>query len=139
MRSCLLCIISLLFAAQLQAQEEVKELTPAELAEAQLIAYNNGDIESFMAVFHEDISIWNFGDTEPRVQGFDAVKKVYAALFEASPNLHSKVVNRTIIGNKVMDYEYITGRGGDDNAPFFLVMIYEMKDGKIWKATAIRE
>jgi hypothetical protein len=121
------------------AQEDKQELTPAELAEAQLIAYNNGDVESFMAVFHEDISIWNFGDNEPQVKGFEEVKKIYAALFEASPNLNSKVVNRTIIGNKVLDYEYITGRGGNFNEPFFLVMIYEMKEGKIWKATAIRE
>lgn len=125
------------FTSNFFAQDDTV-MTPAELAEAQLIAYNNGDVESFMAVFHEDISIWNLGDTIPRFEGFENVKKVYAELFEKSPNLHSKVVNRTIIGNRVLDYEYITGRGGD-NPPFFLVMIYEVKEGKIWKATAIRE
>lgn len=130
-------IITVLISLNVLGQTE-KELTPAEIVEAQLVAYNNGDIDAFMAVFHEDISIWNLGDDKPGVKGFDKVKDVYANLFEVSPELHSKVVNRTIIGNKVLDYEYITGRGGD-KPPFFLIMIYEIKENKIWKATAIRE
>jgi hypothetical protein len=133
----LLLFFALLFSVTLLGQAE-KENTPAEIVEAQLVAYNVGDIDAFMAVFHDDISIWNFGDEKPRVEGFEQVKNIYAQLFEASPNLHSKVVNRTIIGNKVLDYEYISGRGGD-KPPFFLIMVYEIKDNKIWKATAIRE
>ena len=125
-------LFSLLFAFSQQA------MTPAEIAEAQLIAYNNGDVESFMKVFHEEISIWNYGDSEPRISGFENVKKVYKDLFESSPNLHSEVINRSVIGNKVLDYEYITGRNGNSE-PFFLIMIYEIKDNKIYKATSIRK
>lgn len=114
------------------------EQTMHEIAEAQLVAYNKGDVEEFMKVFHDDISIWNYGDTVPRVEGFKNVKSIYKDLFESSPNLNSEVINRSVIGNKILDYEYITGRRGSKEATF-LIMIYEIKDGKIFKATAIRD
>lgn len=120
------------------AQSTPERLTPAEIVEQQLIAYNKGDIDAFMAVFHPDISLVEFGQSTPSVIGFEEVKKVYASLFERSPELNSIVLNRSVIGTKVIDYEYITGRNGS-NEPLWLVMIYEIKDGKIYKATALRE
>lgn len=137
MKAFLLFFLFVVVSGVIYSQEK-DSFSPAEITEAQLIAYNNGDIDAFMEVFHQDISIWNFGEDTPRFEGHQTVWEVYATLFENSPNLNSKVVNRTIIGDKVLDYEYITGRGGD-NPPFFLIMIYEIKDNKIWKATAIRE
>lgn len=137
MKAFLLFFLFVVVSGVIYCQEK-DSFSPAELAEAQLIAYNKGDIDAFMEVFHEEISIWNFGEDTSRFEGHQNVWEVYATLFENSPNLNSKVVNRTIIGNKVLDYEYITGRVGD-NPPFFLIMIYEIKDNKIWKATAIRE
>lgn len=137
MKAFLLFFLFVVVSGVIYSQEK-DSFSPAELAEAQLIAYNKGDIDAFMEVFHEEISIWNFGEDTSRFEGHQTVWEVYATLFENSPNLNSKVVNRTIIGDKVLDYEYITGRGGD-NPPFFLIMIYEIKDNKIWKATSIRE
>lgn len=110
---------------------------PSDVAEAQLKAYNAHDIDAFMAVFIEDITLWNLGDSIPWASGAEQVSTIYAKLFASSPDLHSEVLTRTVIGNKVLDYERITGRAGGD--VFFLIMVYEIKDGKIFRATAIRK
>jgi hypothetical protein len=90
-----------------------------------------------MNVFSADIELWRLGDTIPSVKGYENVRNVYANLFETSPNLYSEVLNRTILVNKVIDYEKITGRNSGD--VLFLIMIYEVRDGKIVRATSVRE
>lgn len=111
--------------------------SPGDVAEAQLKAYNAKDIDAFMAVFSDDVTLWNLGDTIPWANGANKAREVYANLFASSPDLHSEVLTRTVIGNKVLDYERITGRKGGD--VLFLIMVYEVRDGKIFRATAIRE
>jgi hypothetical protein len=108
------------------------------VVQQQLEAYNARNIDAFMAVFHADIELWTLGSAAPNSVGWEKVKTVYADLFEQSPELHSKVLNRSVIGNKVIDYEQISGRKGVKE-DLFLVMVYEVKDGKIWKAWAVRE
>jgi hypothetical protein len=107
------------------------------VVQQQLDAYNTGDIESFMDIFSEDIELWTLGDSIPSVSGYENVRNVYANLFEKSPDLYSEVLNRTILGNKVIDYEKITGRNSGE--VLFLIMIYEVQNGKIVRATAVRE
>ncbi len=111
--------------------------TPSDVAEAQLKAYNKGNIDEFMEVFSEDITLWNLGDSTPWASGAEQVASIYEKLFASSPELQSEVLSRTVIGNKVLDYERITGRKGGD--VLFLIMVYEVSEGKIFRATAIRE
>ena len=117
---------------------QIASFSPATIVEHQLNAYNAGDIDAFMEVFHVDIQIFEFGKSAPSVSGHEAVKNVYNELFNASPNLNSVVINRSVIGNKVIDYEFITGRNNSPE-PLYLVMIYEIKDNKIYRATSIRQ
>jgi len=112
--------------------------TPREIAQEQLDAYNDRDIDRFITVFSDDIELWTLGDTIPSVKGLASVEKVYGDLFESNTNLHSEVINRSIIGNKVIDYEKIEGLK-KDGGTLYLVMVYEIKYGKIFRATAIRE
>jgi hypothetical protein len=63
---------------------------------------------------------------------------VYKELFDLSPNLHSTIVKRITFDNKVIDHESIVGRRGSDGI-FEIVLIYEVKDNKIYKITAIRK
>lgn len=135
-------LMGLFWASFSFTQKYEEKVNPMEIpqvvVENQLIAYNEGDIDAFMAVFHQDIQVYQYGNETPIAEGWDNVRAIYADLFQKSPNLHSTLLNRTVIGNKVLDYEYIVGRAGSDE-PLFLVMIYEIKDGKIYKATSIRE
>ena len=84
------------------------------------------------------IEMYNFQDPEVAVKGIRAVREVYQRMFDASPELHSKILNRIVFDNKVIDYEYITGASGRSD-PFELVFIYEIENGKIIRTTAIRK
>lgn len=92
--------------------------TPREVIQEQLDAYNAKDIDAFMNVFSEDIEISTLGDSIPSVVGSENVREVYSWLFNHSPQLHSEVLNRTILGNKVIDYEKITGRSASGEILF---------------------
>ena len=114
------------------------QMTPEEVVQKQLETYNNRDIDGFMSVIDKDITMHNFATGDVTLKGFDACKKVYAALFEASPKLHSNILTRTAFDNKVIDHEYITGRKGSDT-PIELVLIYEVNHEKITKITVLRK
>lgn len=115
-----------------------QDMTPEEVVQENLDHYNAGDIDSFMKSFSEDISVWKLGEKKTKIKGLTTVRDAYKGLFQSSPNLHSKILSRIVIGNKVIDHEYITGRHGS-NEPLILVMIYEVNDQKITKMTVIRE
>lgn len=131
----ILFVLLLLSAVSFAQSPEEKAV---QVVQAQLEAYNQQDIKAFMKVFSEDISIYNFGDSNPIASGKEKVTEVYKNLFESSPNLHSQVVNRSVIGNTVLDYEIISGRQGS-NEISKIIAIYEIEDGLIKKATFIRE
>lgn len=109
-----------------------------QIVQQQLEAYNARNVDEFMAVFHQDIEIWTLGSESPSAVGWEKVKAIYQELFEQSPELHSKLLNRSVIGNRVIDYERISGRKGSKE-DLFLVMIYEVEEGKIRRAWAVRE
>lgn len=116
----------------------VAQMTPEQVVQKQLETYNNRDIDGFMSVIDQNITMHNFSTGEITLTGYDACKKVYAALFEASPKLYSKILTRTVFDNKVIDHEYITGRKGSDT-PIELVLIYEVNHKKITKITVLRK
>lgn len=135
MRNLLLILtLSLTTIAFAQRPEEVA----TAVVQQQLEAYNAKDIDVFMKVFSSDVAIYNFGEDKALAKGKDEVRAVYFKLFKNSPNLHSLVINRSVIGNKVIDYELISGRQGYDEM-LKLVAIYEVKNELITKATFIRE
>ncbi len=113
------------------------ELCPEATVQAQLEAYNRGDIAAFIATFHPDAELFVLGEDEPKARGRPAIEAIYADLFARSPNLHSEVVHRAVIGDRVVDHERITGRDGSD-APLELIMVYEVEPLGIRRAWAIR-
>ena len=114
------------------------QLTPAEVVQAQLVAYNAGDLDAFLAVFAEDANLYRLGNDEPFADGKEQLRTLYGKLFENSPELNSVVTTRTVIGNRVIDYERITGRNGQSE-PWFIVMIYEVEEGLISRAWSLSE
>lgn len=114
------------------------QMTPEEVVQKQLESYNNRDIEEFMAVIDENVTMHDFSTGEITLEGYSACKKVYTALFETSPKLHSKILTRTVFDNTIIDHEFITGRKGSDT-PIELVLIYEVNREKITKMTVLRK
>ena len=112
--------------------------SPEQIVQQNLDYYNNRDIEGFMRCFSEDIVIYSFDDPKITASGLEEVRKLYTALFQNSPNLHSTIVNRIVFDNKVIDHESIVGRKGSADI-LELVLIYEVKNDKIYKITVIRK
>ena len=112
-------------------------LLPEQVVQKNLECYNNRDIKGIMGCFSPDIALYSFSDPEPTLAGREAIQEFYKQLFEASPKLHSTILKRIVFNNKVIDYESIIGRQGSD-VPFEIVVIYEVKEGKIFRLTAIR-
>ena len=132
----LLILFILLFSINISAQRT--EEIAVKVVQEQLDAYNAKDIDAFMNVFSTDAAIYNFGNEKALAKGAEEVRAVYTKLFINSPNLHSLVINRSVIGNKVIDYELISGRQNSDEL-LKLIAIYEVEDGLIIKATFLRE
>jgi hypothetical protein len=109
-----------------------------KIVQANLDAYNAHDIELFMSFFSEDVTMINFNDGKNTAIGVNEVRAIYEPYFKASPDLHSKILQRTVFDNKVIDHEYITGARGNAEA-FEIVLIYEVENNKIVKMTAIRK
>lgn len=112
--------------------------TPETVVKASLAAYNERNLDLFMSYFSEDISFSNFTTCESDAEGTDQVRTIFRDFFEASPQLHSRIVNRITFDNKVIDHEHITGARGSKE-PFEVVIVYEIKNEKIIKLTAIRK
>ena len=112
--------------------------TAEQIVQENLDFYNNRNIEGFMSSFSEDVKMYTLGESDPSVMGKEEVRKVYTKLFENSPKLHSTILKRIVIGNKVIDHESITGRNGNDGV-LELVLIYEVNQQKINRITVIRK
>jgi hypothetical protein len=136
MKLIFLLLFSFSMVVNLAQTQPVK--TPADVVQENLDFYNQRNIEGFMSSFPDTIGLYLFGNTEPVVIGREAVRKLYKELFDDSPKLHSTILHRAVIGNKVIDHESIKGRRGSKK-PVKLVMIYEVSCDKIVRMTVIRE
>lgn len=112
--------------------------TAEQIVQANLDYYNKRDLEGFMSYFSADIKLYNFADNKLVIEGLEQCRKVYKELFDLSPKLHSTILKRIVFDNKVIDHESIVGRRGTDDV-FEIVLIYEVKDNKIFKMTTIRK
>ena len=111
-------------------------MTPEEIIQRQVMAYNARDIDAFVGCHHPEAVLYNYTEEAPFAQGRAEVRKLYGGIFSASPELHSEVTQRMIMGDKVIDHEIITGRQGVDK--MLIIAIYSIEDGLIRRADFIR-
>jgi hypothetical protein len=103
-------------------------MTPAELAQAQLDAYNTRDLAAFLACYAEDVKVYRPPAAEPTLNGKAALGAHYAANRFSLPQLHAKLLGRLVVGNKVVDHERVHGVRAE---PFEVIATYEVRDGLI--------
>ncbi|MGB5818633.1 MAG: nuclear transport factor 2 family protein, partial [Saonia sp.] len=115
-----------------------QQMTPEQVVQKQLEAYNQRDIEKFMSVIDPEVVFYNFSDGKKTMEGASACRAFYTSLFEASPKLHSTILTRTVFGNKVLDHESISGRNGKEGL-LELLLIYEVHNEKIIEVTVLRK
>ncbi|TVP45245.1 MAG: steroid delta-isomerase [Mongoliibacter sp.] len=110
-----------------QAQDGIEEIAE-KLAQEQLDAYNNRDIDAFLAPYAENVKIFNFPN-DLQYEGKDNMRERYKNMFANSPDLHCKLVNRMVMGNTVIDQEEVVRRKGDSK--IHAIAIYKIKNDKI--------
>lgn len=103
------------------------------IVQEQLDAYNARDIDAFMDTYSDDIKLYDFPQ-KLFSEGKQKMSQRYSSLFENTPDLHCEVKNRIVIGNKVIQEEYLT----INESNFRAVAIYEVKNGKIVKVTFLQ-
>ena len=137
MQQCTVLILFLILFSTISPLT-AQDMTPEQVVQKQLETYNQRDINGFMSLMAENVAFYNYADGNMTMSGASACKEFYSNLFEASPNLHSTVLQRIIFGNKIIDHEHITGRNGNKDI-VELVLIYEVNKEKIIKVTVLRK
>jgi hypothetical protein len=101
---------------------------PEEPVQRQLDAYNARDLERFLTEYTDDVQVFRPPAKEPVLVGKRAFGEHYAKNRFSLPNLNAKLINRMVVGNKVVDHEQITGVQEGELAA---VAVYEVVDGRI--------
>jgi hypothetical protein len=103
-------------------------MNPEDPVQRQLDAYNDRDLERFIAEYTDDVLVYRPPSAEPVLAGKRAFADHYAAHRFNLPKLHADVVTRMIVGNKVIDHERVNGVKDE---PFDAIAVYEVLDGLI--------
>lgn len=111
------------------------ELSPRELVDRQLRAYNARDIDVYASLFATHAVISNLSDGKEIGRGIDAIRKTYAARFKDAPHLHCTITARLELGAFVIDQERVTGLTED---VLEVIAIYEVRDALIHSVRFIR-
>jgi putative hydrolase of HD superfamily len=108
-------------------------LDPAAVVQAQLDAYNAKDIDALMLTYAPDAQ--QFTLHGPLLaQGHEAIRPRYVARF-VEPDLHARLLSRTVLGNFVTDLEVVTRNFPEGLGTVEMLCIYEVVDGRIQRAS----
>jgi hypothetical protein len=103
-------------------------MNPAEIVQAQLDAYNAGDVDKCCAFYAEDCVIGDLnGDVRQASRA--ALHARYTDLFKQFPQNNARLVNRVMVGNTVIDHEDVSRAPGGER--FEIIAIYTIKNGLI--------
>ena len=100
----------------------------ADIAQAQLDAYNALDLDAYCAFFTEDVKVADINGAVT-VEGIGAYRAKYAQTFKDFPKNRADLLARIVLGNTVIDHERVDRGTG---APTFEVAaVYTFAGDKI--------
>ncbi len=108
-------------------------LPAQDVVQRQLDAYNARDLEGWLATYADDaVQYLLHGDT--LAVGKAAMRARMVERF-ADPALHAQLVSRTVMGDLVVDHEVVTRTLPEGHGTVEMICLYEVKAGRIAKAT----
>lgn len=110
-------------------------MTPEDVVQRQLEAYNARDLQRF-AAYSDEVEVFRPPAGEPTISGKLALAEHYATQRFNLVGLNAKIVNRIVLGNKIIDHERITGVREQS---FDVAAVYEVVNGlikSVWFYTA---
>ena len=108
---------------------------PATVVQRQLDAFNARDLDALLAIYADDAEIFEH-PAKLLAKGSAALRERYSARFQ-EPNLYAALLNRTVMGNIVVDHEAVQRTFPEGAGKIQLLMIYEVQNGRIAKAWSI--
>ena len=109
--------------------------SPEAIVQCQLDAYNARDLEAWLATYAEDARQFEH-PAKLLATGHAEIRARTAPRFQ-EPNLFAKLLQRSVMGNVVIDHEIVTRTFPEGPGSIELVCIYEVGDGKIRTASFI--
>ena len=109
--------------------------TPEQVVQRQLNAYNNLNLDAWLATYAPDARQYEHPATL-LASGHEQIRARTAPRFQ-EPNLHARLIQRAVIGNLVVDYEQVTRSFPEGLGSVELTCIYEVRDGLIQTASFI--
>jgi hypothetical protein len=103
-------------------------MSPEDVVQRQLDAYNAHDLGAFLATYAEAAELTRVGKADPPVTGKAAISELYASRVFSVQGHRAELVGRFAFGNKVVDHERVFGLSPE---PFEALAVYEVTDGLI--------
>jgi len=110
-------------------------MTPQQLIQKQLDAYNARDLEALLKIYADDAQMFEH-PAKLLATGSAELRARFMARFK-EPNLYAKLSQRIVMGSTVIDHEEVTRTFPEGQGKIELVMIYEVQNEKIAKAWMI--
>lgn len=107
-------------------------ISPADLIQRQLDAYNAHDLDALLATYAEDANLFEHPATL-LASGHSQLRARFALRFQ-EPNLHARLLHRVLIDRFVIDHERVTRTFPEGPGTIELIVTYEVVDGKIINA-----
>ena len=110
-------------------------MTPEQLIQKQLDAYNARDLEGLLRIYADDAQMFEH-PAKLLAAGSSQLRERFMTRFQ-EPNLHAKLCRRIVMGDTVIDYEQVTRTFPEGSGNIELIMIYEVRNARIAKAWVI--
>jgi putative hydrolase of HD superfamily len=111
----------------------IENTSPLTVVQAQLDAFNARDIDALMRAYAPDAEQFALHG-ERLATGHDEIRPRYVARF-TEPDLHARLLSRTVMGKFVTDLELITRNFPEGLGTLEMLCIYEVEDGRIRRAS----
>ena len=107
--------------------------SPLAVVQAQLDAYNAKDLDALMHTYAPDAQQFALHGAL-LAQGHEHIRPRYQERF-AEPDLHARLISRSVIGNVVTDVEVVTRNFPQGRGTVEMLCVYEVVDGRIARAS----
>ena len=107
--------------------------TPLAVVQAQLDAYNAKNLDALMATYASDAQQFALHGAL-LAEGHEQIRPRYEMRF-AEPDLHARLLSRTVLGNFVTDLEIVTRNFPEGKGTVEMLCVYEVIDGCIVRAS----